>query len=88
MTLFLWLACAVGVAALVTVIVAMIRTRRPLHALGKSAATGFLSLAAVNVTGGLTGVSLGLGWLSVGVCTFLGLPGVVMLLFLKTIFLA
>ncbi len=87
MTLFLWLACAVGTATLGAVVFAMIFTHRPLRALGKSAATGFLSLAAVNVVGGLTGVSLGLGWLSVGVCTFLGLPGVVMLLFLKTVFL-
>lgn len=87
MTLFLWCACAVGVAALVAVAVALLSTGHPLKALGKSAATGFLALAAVNVAGGVTGVSLGLGWLSAGVCTVLGLPGVAMLLFLKSMFL-
>ena len=88
MTLFWWLTGAVGAAALVAVTVAMLRTHRPFRSLGKSAAGGFLTLAAVNVAGGLTGVSLGLGWLSGGVCIVLGLPGVVMLLFLKTIFFA
>ena len=87
MTLFLWCAAAVGAAAILAVTVAAFLTKSPLKALGKSAAGGFLSLAAVNVLGGLTGVSLGLGWLSVGVCTLLGLPGVAMLLFLKTLFL-
>ena len=88
MTLFLWLVCAVGAAALLAVSLAFFSTGHPLKSLGKSAATGFLTLAAVNVTGGLTGVSLGLGWLSVGVCTVLGLPGVTMLLFLKALFFA
>lgn len=88
MTLFLWCAVAVGAAAILSIGIAVFSTGHPLKALGKSAATGFLALAAVNVTGGLTGVSLGLGWLSVGVCTLLGLPGVTMLLFLKTMFFA
>lgn len=87
MTLFLWCACAVGAAALLAVTVALLSTGHPLKALGKSAATGFLALAAVNVAGGLTGVSLGLGWLSAAVCTVLGLPGVATLLFLKSMFL-
>lgn len=87
MTLFLWCAVAVGAAAVIAVAVAMLRTHHPLKFLGKSAASGFLALAAVNVVGGLTGVSLGLGWLSVGVCTVLGLPGVAALLFLKSMFL-
>ena len=87
MTPFLWCTVVVGAAATVAVAIAMLWAKRPLKELGKSAATGFLTLAAVNVTGGLTGVSLGLGWLTAGVCTVLGLPGVVMLLFLKTLFL-
>ena len=87
MTLFLWCAVAVGAAALLAVGVAFIATGNPLKSLGKSALGGFLTLAAVNVTGGLTGVSLGLGWLSVATCTVLGMPGVAMLLFLKTVFL-
>lgn len=87
MTLFLWCMIGLGLAALIAVSVPMCLSGRPLAALGKSAASGFLALAAVNVVGGFTGVSLGLGWLSAGVCTFLGLPGVAMLLFLKTVFL-
>ena len=87
MTLFLWLVCAVAAVALLAVCIAMWKTKHPLKALGRSAATGFLALAAVNVAGGFTGVSLGLGWISVGTCIFFGLPGVGMLLFLKSIFL-
>ena len=88
MTVLLWILCFIGGGGLIAVIAAMCVTKHPLKALGKSAATGFLTLAAVNVTGGLTGVSLGLGWLSAGVCACLGLPGVALLLFLKTIFFA
>ncbi len=87
MTLFLWFVVAVAASALLAVCIAMWKTKHPLKALGTSAATGFLALAAVNVIGGFTGVSLGLGWVSVGACTFFGLPGVGMLLFLKSIFL-
>jgi len=88
MTLFLWLCLILAVAAGMAVAIAALFTERPLKTLGKSAAGGFLALAAVNVTGGFTGVSLGLGWLSAAVCTVLGLPGVAMLLFLKTLFFA
>ena len=44
------------------------------------------ALAAVNVSGVLTGVSLGLNWCTFGVCAALGVPGVIGLLLLKVIF--
>lgn len=87
MTLFLWCVCILAAAGTIAVLLAMLASGHPLKALGKSAASGFLALAAVNVTGGFTGVSLGLGWISAGVCTVLGLPGVAMLLFLKSMFM-
>lgn len=43
-------------------------------------------MAAVNVAGAFTGVSLGLNLLSGLSCVVLGIPGVVTLLFLKLIF--
>lgn len=47
---------------------------------------GACALAAVNVTGMFTGVSLGLNLFTAGVCGALGIPGVVTLLFLRVIF--
>lgn len=44
------------------------------------------ALCSVNVTAGMTGVSLGFGWLSGGTALFLGVPGVIGLLILNAIF--
>ena len=43
-------------------------------------------MAAVNVAGAFTGVSLGLNLLSGLCCVVLGIPGVIALLVLKVIF--
>ena len=51
-----------------------------------SALQGGCALAAVNVAGAFTGVSLGLNALSGIACAVLGVPGVITLLFLKLIF--
>lgn len=51
-----------------------------------SGAQGLCALAAVNVVGAFTGVSLGLNLLSGLSCLVLGVPGVVALLILKVIF--
>lgn len=53
---------------------------------GGHGAQGICALAAVNVAGAFTGVSLGLNLLSGLSCVVLGIPGVVTLLFLKLIF--
>lgn len=77
---------AVGICLLVVVGVALIRSKRPVRVLIGSGAQGLCALAAVNVVGAFTGVSLGLNLLSGLCCLVLGVPGVVALLILKVIF--
>ncbi len=77
---------AVGVCLIVVVAVALIRSKRPVRGLIGSGAQGLCALAAVNVVGAFTGVSLGLNLLSGLSCLVLGVPGVVALLILKVIF--
>ena len=47
---------------------------------------GLISLFAVNLSAVYTDISLGFGWVSGGVATFLGTPGVVCLLLLNALF--
>lgn len=83
LTIGLWcLAGGMGLWLLVT----MIRSGRPIRQLLGGALQGACALAAVNVTGMFTGVSLGLNLFTAGVCGALGIPGVVTLLFLRVIF--
>ena len=52
----------------------------------RSSAVGCISLLTVNFGAGMTGISLGLGWLSCGAALLLGAPGVVALLVLNALF--
>ena len=52
----------------------------------RSTVGGWLALMAVNVSVGITGISLGFSWLSGGVAIVLGAPGVVGLLLLNALF--
>ncbi len=81
-----WWLYGVGGAAALAVLVALFRTRRPVRGLLGSALQGGCALAAVNVVGAFTGVSLGVNALSGIACVMLGVPGVITLLFLKLIF--
>ena len=85
----LWLQIMVyavlGIVA-IAVLVALIRSRRPIRAIAGSGAQGLCALAAVNIAGIFTGISLGLNFFSLVTCTVLGVPGVIALLVLKTIF--
>jgi len=85
----LWLQIMVytvfGIVA-IAVFVALIRSRRPIRTLAGSGAQGLCALAAVNIAGIFTGISLGLNLVSVIACVVLGVPGVIALLVLKTIF--
>ncbi len=84
-----WLQIAVyavgGVIAL-SVLVTLFRTRRPVRRWLCSGVEGLCALAAVNIAGAFTGVSLGLGVFTGLCCLVLGIPGVVGLLLLKLIF--
>ena len=79
----LW--CVLGVVALVMGIT-FVRVKRPLSGPLSSGVQGLCALAAVDVMGMFTGISLGFGWLSLGVSALLGIPGVVLLLLLRCIF--
>lgn len=68
------------------VLITAFRNGRPLRRLLGGTAQGACALAAVNVAGAFTGVSLGLNWLSAVACVALGVPGVITLLLLKAIF--
>ncbi len=68
------------------VLVAAGRSGRPVRTLLSSGAQGLCALGLVNLLGGLTGVSLGAGWMAAGVGFALGIPGVIGMLVVKAIF--
>ena len=87
MSLGMWIAVGiVGSAVALAVIIALFRSGKPIRGLVGTGAQGICALAAVNVAGAFTGVSLGRNLLSGLSCVVLGIPGVVTLLFLKLIF--
>ena len=77
---------SVGAGILLAVVIALFRSGRPVRGLLGSSVQGICALAAVNGAGTFTGVSLGLNWLTGGVCAVLGIPGVITLLLLKLLF--
>ena len=82
-TIFLW---SIAVAGGIAVLIGAIKTGRPLRSLLGGMLQGASALAAVNVAGMFTGVSLGLNALSGIACAVAGVPGVITLLLLKLIF--
>lgn len=74
----------IGICAVVW-LVSLFRSRKPVRCILGNTVQGACALAAVNVSGALTGVSLGLNWLSAAVCATLGVPGIIGLLLLKCI---
>ncbi len=77
--------CVILLTCVGIVFRAMIRTRRPVRSLLGSTLQGACALAAVNVTGLITGVSLGVNWLSAVCCALLGVPGIITLLLFNVI---
>lgn len=76
----------VGGVILLAVVIALFRSGKPVRGLVGSGAQGLCALAAVNLAGAFTGVSLGLNLFTGLSCVVLGIPGVAALLFLKLIF--
>lgn len=70
----------------IAVAAALFRTGKPVRSLAGSGIQGICALAAVNVAGAFTSVSLGLNLFSGLVCLVLGIPGVIGLLLLKLLF--
>ena len=81
----IWVGLGVLGICAVAWLVSLFRSRKPVRQLLGSTLQGACALAAVNVSGALTGVSLGLNWLSAVVCAMLGVPGIIGLLLLKCI---
>lgn len=75
----------IGAIVVIAVGVAAVKTGRPIRSVIGSGIQGLCALAAVNVTGAFTGVSLGLNLFSGACCVVLGIPGVITLLLEKTI---
>ncbi len=75
-----WLSIVFWVLAFILIMILLItaiRNGRPCRRLFSSATLGLCALGAVNLLGGLTGVSVGFSWLAVGSSMLLGIPGVV-----------
>jgi SigmaK-factor processing regulatory protein BofA. len=73
------------VFGLLVVIQMIVRSPRPVQRAAGGVIMGLFALAAVNLTGFLTGVSLPLSPLTIGVSGAAGIPGVTMLLLLNLI---
>jgi hypothetical protein len=74
-----------GVVSAAAVCWALKKHPHPIRGWLGSCAQGLCALAAVNVAGGITGVSLGVNALSLATSALLGFPGVVGLLGLQCI---
>lgn len=78
--------CVCGVFLLLVLIQVIMKSQRPVrHAVG-GVLTGLFTLAAVNLTGAFTGVSLPISPLTIGVSGVAGIPGVTLLLLLNLLF--
>ena len=67
------------------VVVLLLRNTNAVKKLGLSAAGGLAAFGTVNLTGMFTGVSLAFNLWTFCTAVFLGLPGVVCMLFIKLI---
>lgn len=85
MTAVMWYTVFGGVIVLV-VLIAAFKSGKPISSLSTSALQGVCALAAVNVSSVLTGVTLGVTSFSLTVCGVLGLPGVIGMLVLQSMF--
>lgn len=81
-----WIIIAVlGVVCLVFLVLAALGMAKPIKCFVTSAFQGLCALGLVNALGGVTGVSLGFSWLSLGMSSVLGIPGVIGLITIGTI---
>lgn len=77
--------CACAVFALLVVLQVIVKAERPVRRAVGGVVTGLCALAAVNLTGIFTGVSLPLSPLALGVSGVAGIPGVTLLLLLNLV---
>ncbi len=72
-------------AGMMAVAVTMVRTGRPVRRLLASFVEGICAIAAVDVIGVFTGVSMGFGWFSIIGCAAFGMPGVISMLLMHAL---
>lgn len=75
---------AIG-AAMVAVVITLFRTGKPLRFTAASLVEGVCAMAAVDIVGIFTGLSLGFGWFSMVCCAVFGIPGVISMLLMRMI---
>ncbi len=81
-----WLSVLVYAALGITVLIVFItacRTQKPVRCMLSSMVQGVCAMAAVDVAGIFTGVSLGFGWFTMLCCTAFGAPGVIAMLLMR-----
>lgn len=79
------LTAVLGGAAALAVLFMMVRTGKPVRKAAASLVEGLCAMAAVDVAGIFTGVSLGFSWFTAAVCGVFGIPGVISLLLLRAL---
>ncbi len=72
-------------AAALAVLIALFRSGKPLRFTIASLIEGACAMAAVDVVGIFTGISLGFGWFSLSCCAAFGIPGVISMLVMRAI---
>ncbi|MGN0571311.1 MAG: pro-sigmaK processing inhibitor BofA family protein [Candidatus Fimenecus sp.] len=70
----------------IIILLAMLRTKRFFTMLMLTALQGLAAFFAVNFVGGFFGVHLALNWGHLGISAFGGMPGVILLLLVNTMF--
>lgn len=76
---------AVLIVTVIAVFAAVVKSDKPLRRLFGTGVQGLGAIALVNVTAGLTGVSVGFSWLTAGCGALLGVPGVIGLVLMQII---
>ena len=76
---------ALLVVTAIAVFTAAVRAEKPLRRLFGSGLQGLGALALVNVTVGLTGVSVGFSWLAACCGALLGIPGIIGLVLMQIV---
>lgn len=79
----LWM--GIGVVVLLVILQVCAGNKKPVRSAVSGVLLGWLALLAVNITGMVTGVTLPISALSIGVSGAAGIPGVTMLVLLDMI---
>ena len=77
-----WMLCIMGTAAVLLMVIEYVRQKRKLPALLMGAGSGLAALILLHEYGGAIGFVPPLTLVTVGISAVLGIPGVILLLFL------